>query len=52
VGLLNYGLTADWVITGNRLTFTGPSNNTCSFDVNNSQLLKVGGCGVAGFGDL
>jgi len=54
VALLEYGLTPDWVLSAsiNRLTFTGPSNNTCSFDVNNSKLLKVSGCGVAGFSDL
>jgi len=53
VGLLNYGVTSDWVTTGDRLTFTGPGDKKCYFDVNNSQLLKVEStCEVAGFGDL
>lgn len=53
VALLDYGLDTDWAVTGDRFVFTGPSGNTCSFDLNNSKLLKnTGSCAVAGFSDL
>jgi general secretion pathway protein G len=56
-GLLEYGLSSDWVRSADTFTFTAQNGNTCVFSIDNNdkkkknKLLK-GSCNVKGMGDL
>ena len=52
VGLLEYGLTSDWVQSGDTLIFTGPANEKCYFKVANNKFFAESNCTMSGMSDF
>jgi general secretion pathway protein G len=54
VGLLDYGMSDDWVYydASNRFVFTGPNDDTCSFVITNNLFKKDTNCTMAGMEKL
>ena len=46
-----YGLSSDWVRSGDDFTFTAQNGNTCAFTVSGNRFVK-GNCDVHTMGDL